>query len=187
MVGADHEAVVRAGHRELRNHALARLDVAEHEVFVRRIAKRLPARAQRGQHRIGGGADVHRQQAVGADHRQPGLRLGLVALHAVGQAHRDEGGVAAFGAQLLDRALREAAGGQRIDAAADAQHQRLQAGAAQVVGEEVGAPREFGGGIEDGRHVQGRDDLALRGIDGGEVCTHLWGLDVRMKIRNRRG
>jgi hypothetical protein len=167
VVGADDDAVVRARHRELRHHALARLDVAQHEVFVGGVAELQVAGLQRGQHAVGRGADVHRDGAVGLDDGERGLRLGLVLLHAVGQAHGDEGGVAAFGAQLLHRALRQAAGGERIDAAADAQHQRLQAGLLQVAGQKVDAALQFKGGIEDGRDMQRRDDLALRGVDGG--------------------
>jgi hypothetical protein len=123
--------------------------------------------------------------AVGLDDGERGLRLGLVLLHAIGQAHRDEGGVAAFGAQLLDGALRQAAGGERIDAAADAQHQRLQAGLLQVVGQKVDAALQFKGGIEHGRDMQRRDDLALRGIDGGQVCAH--GFACGKRIRSPPG
>ncbi|CKT03961.1 Uncharacterised protein [Mycobacterium tuberculosis] len=92
----------------------------------------------------------------------------------------------AGGAQLLDRALRQAAGGQRIDAAADAQHQRLQAGLLQVAREKVDAALQLAGGIEDGRDMQRRDDLALRVVDGGEVCAHWFCLRMK-EVRNPRG
>ena len=65
--------------------------------------------------------DVDGLLFVGADGRQRGLGIGLVLLHLVGQAHGDEavGLVAGLLAQLLDGALGQQAGGERVDAAAD--------------------------------------------------------------------
>ncbi|MNP14498.1 hypothetical protein D3C76_1068250 [compost metagenome] len=102
---------------------------------------------------------------VGRDDIQRGLGIGLVALHVVGQAHGEEaiGVIAGFRAQAFHRALAEHAGSERVDAAADAQHQGLHAGIAQAILDEVEAPLDFR--LDVFRPVERRLDVQL-GDDG---------------------
>ncbi|MNN54091.1 hypothetical protein D3C81_1688850 [compost metagenome] len=106
---------------------------------------------------------------VGRDDIQRGLGIGLVALHVVGQAHGEEaiGVIAGFRAQAFHRALAEHAGGERVDAAADAEHQRLHARLAQAVLDEADTPLDFR--LDVFRAVERRLDIQFAGdgvLDG---------------------
>jgi hypothetical protein len=75
-----------------------------------------------------------------------GLGVVFIELGFVRQAHGDElvGLVAGALAQFTHGALGQQAGGQRVDAAADAQHQGLEAGIDQAVLDKGDAPGDFG-------------------------------------------
>src|SRR5699024_12366956 len=106
--------------------------------------------ADRGVDRGGGGGDVHGHRVVGGDDLHRGRRIGLVGLHRVRQAGGDEQriGALAGGAQPFDRELTQSARQGGVLAAADAQHQARRAGAAQIVGQEIGAGRDLGGRVD---------------------------------------
>lgn len=167
MIGADHDAVPRARHRVLRDHPLARLDVAEHEILLCVVEIRQAARRERGEHRIGGRLHVDRERLVRAHEGERAPRVRFVVLRAVRQPHRDEARVVARCAQPLDGQLREPARRRRIDAAADAQHAGPQSGRAQIIGDEPDAALGFVARIERGRHVQfGGDRTPAGGLIG---------------------
>src|SRR5690606_5066844 len=89
----------------------------------------------------------------------------FVALDAVGQAQRNEIGRMAVSLGLLGGMLRQIAGYQRIDAAADAEYQRTLAVLDQLVGKEGGAADDFGGRIEGMQHLQRIHDFLLYRVD----------------------
>ncbi|KAI3483331.1 hypothetical protein L1887_53786 [Cichorium endivia] len=159
MVGTDHQAGTGTGDGVLGHHAHARLGVADDEVHQGRLAafQRLHFRRQ-GTHRR---SDVHRVQFVRLDEVDARLGVMFVVLHVVRQAHGDEavGLVAGLLTQFVDRALGEQGGGQRIDAAADAQDQDFQPGILQALLDEGDAPGDFG--IERGAVGERRLDLEL--------------------------
>ncbi|KGS79749.1 hypothetical protein X947_4300 [Burkholderia pseudomallei MSHR7334] len=167
VIGADHDAVPRARHRVLRDHPLARLDVAEHEILLCVVEIRQAARRERGEHRIGGRLHVDRERLVRAHEGERAPCVRFVVLRAVRQPHRDEARVVARCAQPLDGQLREPARRRRIDAAADAQHAGPQSGRAQIIGDEPDAALGFVARIERGRHVQfGGDRTPAGGLIG---------------------
>ncbi|MNP45777.1 hypothetical protein D3C76_1397250 [compost metagenome] len=98
-------------------------------------------------------------------------------LDVVGQAHGDEAvaRIAGFGTQFLDRELGQAAGGGGVDAAADAEHQDLEAGLAQAVLDEGLAAFDLGhhrGFVGEGRdNVQGFGDFLLAVAAHGGILT----------------
>ncbi len=178
MVGADHQAAAGAGDGVLGDHADARLDIADDEVALRRLESFQGFQLFRqGFHRR---TDVDGLLFVGADGRQRGLGIGLVLLHLVGQAHGDEavGLVAGLLAQLLDGALGQQAGGERVDAAADPQHQGLQPGILQALLDEGDAPGDLR--LHVGLRLERR--LDLQGL--GDVALDL--LHVRAPVRCER-
>ena len=105
MVGADDQAAPCPRDRVLRDHPLSRLDVAEDEIFLRSMLERVSRRLQARQHGIGRRLDVHGKDLVRLDERQGPLRILLVGLQSIGQAHRDEPGGCSLGASFCDGEL----------------------------------------------------------------------------------
>ncbi|CAG9273613.1 hypothetical protein PUN4_790011 [Paraburkholderia unamae] len=164
VIRADHEARARAGYGVLRDHPLARLDVAVDLVLLALVRDDEATGFERGEHRVGGGPHVDAQGFVRGDEseRRGGVRF--VALRAVGQAHGDEACRAvALRAQAFHGQLREAARRCGVHAAADAEHERAQAACQQALREEAHAALDLGWRVEAGCDVEFGDDCLLAG------------------------
>ena len=133
MVGADDEQSALAGDRVLRDHPHACLDVALAEVAERRSDRVGVLLGEPVDRRL----DVEDDGLLGPDEGQRELRVVLVALHAVGQPHGDEPRGAALGDELVDGEPAQAPRERGVLAAADAEHEALGAGRAQVRLQEV--------------------------------------------------
>jgi hypothetical protein len=107
MVGADHDATPRAGNRVLRDHPLARLDVAEDEVFLKVIGVLRTALLERREHLVRWPLGVDGERFVGTHELQRELRVFLIALRAVRQPDRNGMRLVAARAKTLDAQLRE--------------------------------------------------------------------------------
>ena len=108
MIGADHEAACCAGHRVLSNHALPCLDIAQDEVFLFRVGKRLAARFCSRQHCVTGRLDVDGEHLVRCYRLHGILRILLILLYAIGQTYSDELCFMAALARLADCRLSQA-------------------------------------------------------------------------------
>ena len=128
----------------MRHHAHPRLGVAQHKVhgFWLFAFKRADLSGQ-GFDRRG---DVHGLAFVRVDKVDGRGSIGFVLLHAVGQAHGNKAVrlIAGLLAQLLHGLLSQQACGQRVDAAADAQHQGLEPGVVQAALNKGDAPCNLG-------------------------------------------
>jgi len=162
LVRAHHQHVARAGDRVLRDHALARLHVALHEVVLR-VADREPRGEHLVPHAVRGGADVHGVDLVGPDDVERLLRVVLVRLHAVRQPHRDEACVAPGGADPLAGELAQQSAHGRVHATRDPQDETLRPRVRQVLGEETDAALGLASGVEVPHHLEFRDDAPLQG------------------------
>lgn len=160
MVGADDEQARLAGKRILRDHASTGLDVALREV-EHLGPRRIEVLGLEAIHRA---VDVERHDVVGLDEGQRELGVFLVGLHVVGQAHGRELRLVPFGAQLLDRELAQATRERRVLPAADAEHEALLTGGAQVVLEKVGAQPHLLGRVDGRNNIEVIDDACLQGV-----------------------
>lgn len=167
VVGADDEQPPLARERVLGDHPLPGLDVALVEVGQAVHTERGRDVRRRG---VGGGADVHAHGAVRGDEPEGGLRVVLVGLLPVGQAHGDELHVARVrvpgvggAAQLLDGELAEAPGQRRVLAPGDAEDEPARVGGEEVVGEEGHPALDLGGGVDVGFDAQLVDDRLAEG------------------------
>ncbi|CCB72486.1 protein of unknown function (plasmid) [Streptantibioticus cattleyicolor NRRL 8057 = DSM 46488] len=170
VIRAHHQAVVRARHRVLGDHALPCLDVAVHEVLVTRVTEDRAAGQHRLQRGVARGLHVHGEHLVGPDELQRQPRVLLVRLHAVRQPHREERGLPSRGADPLDRELAQPARRRGVHPAADAQHQRTQPRDGQLTGEEGHPALDLLPRLEGRAHPEIPGDLQLRGY--GRLVGH---------------
>lgn len=102
MVGADDQATVGSGKRELSDHALTSLDVAEQEILASRVTEICTGSLDRIQHSVGGRLDVDTVHFVGADRVQGPLGITLVCLDSVWQPNGQEFGLISRRSQFFD-------------------------------------------------------------------------------------
>jgi hypothetical protein len=102
---------------------------------------------------------------------QRSLGLGFVVLDAVRQSPGHEDGFESGAARPLDRELAQPAGGGRVGAAADGQHQRGGPGAGQGVGELRDPPLDLATSVEAGVDAQFAGDVPP-GPLGGRGVVH---------------
>src|SRR5690606_30460068 len=163
MVCAHHQAMARAGHRVLRDHALASLDVAQQEVLMVDIAKLNLGSKNCLQHGVARGLDIYPDDFIGGDDAKSSLRVGFVSLLAIRQAHGEESYIAPLSSHLFYRSLGQASSDTRIHASANTQHQCLCACGNQVVGKKLYTAFYFVLGIEGRADMQVGDNVALYG------------------------
>jgi hypothetical protein len=161
MIGANDKAPIGAGQRKLGDHALTGLDVSEQEILPRRITNFQAARSERGQHGIGRGLDIDREEVVRADGVQGALRVAFIRLSTIRQTYGDEAYLVTLIAQAIDGALRQKGRCQGIHAAADAQEIGLQARRLEIDREELHATACLGLRLEVGMNAQSLDDQVL--------------------------
>ncbi|MNI62099.1 hypothetical protein D3C73_1174040 [compost metagenome] len=168
----------RAGDGVLGDHAHARLGVAEDKIHRDRFL------AFEGNHFTGQGldrrADVHGMALVRLDGLQRRLGIVLIELLAVRQAHGDElvTLITGAGAQFTHGALGQQAGGQRIDTAADAEHQGLEPGVDQAVLDKADTPCDLrleGSLVGEWRlNLELLSNLTLYGLHEFTPCLVCW-------------
>lgn len=169
MVGADDQAVVRAGHRVLGDHALPGLDVAVYEVLVVGVAE-VHAGGQRCLERGSArGLDVHGQHVVGPDEGERELGVVPVGLDAVGQPHRVEPRLVSGGLGPIDGVPAHPAGGGGVHAAAEAEHKGAQTGGGQPLREESHPAFDLLLGLEGLGDLEFPGDILLQG-DGRRLA-----------------
>ena len=118
LIGSDHQSSGRPGQRVLRDHSLARFDVAQMKVFASLLDQILSLHKDRVEHGVCGWLDIHGDDTVRADDSEGLLRVCLVGLDTIGQSDCNELGIVSIGSKVRNRGLREKASSKRVDAAA---------------------------------------------------------------------
>ena len=162
VVGADHEQPAVPGEGVLGDHAVAGLGVALGE--VRQLCAGGPG--DLAVERIDAGRHVDGDGLVGVDELHGRDGVGLVVLHAVGQAHPDEHRVPALRADPLHRELGQTTGQCRVHPAGQSQHVPFGAARPQVVHEEPHPTVDLGGRVDLGLHPEVVDDRPLKFTHG---------------------
>ena len=106
--------------------------------------------------------DVELDRLLRLDELEGDLRIGLVVLHVVGQAHRDESCGVALGDELLDGQPAEATRERGVLAAADPEDEPGGARRAEVRLEEVDPSTHLLGGVDDRADIEFGDDSRLQ-------------------------
>ncbi|MNX72473.1 hypothetical protein D3C86_1038280 [compost metagenome] len=138
--------------------------------------------------------DVYSVALVRVDEIHRSLGIVFIELGLVRQAHGDElvAAVTRALAQFTHGALGQQAGGQGVDTAADAQHQRLEPGIDQAVLDEGNASGYFGleGGVVGERrlNLELLSNLTLYGLHEFTPCLMCWKgrQEPGKRVANRR-
>src|SRR5699024_6688200 len=160
VVGTHHQPTQPPGHRVLGDHPLACLDVAEDEVLGGVTVVGHARCPERLGHDVTDGTYVHRQTTVrgGEVHRPGGVVL--VLLRPVGQTHRHVLGVVSLLPDTIDCEATQTAGHERVQATADAGHQRGRTCGGQAFHEEGDASVDLGVYVEIRGNIESSDDFA---------------------------
>src|SRR5699024_3406317 len=167
VIRADDEEPLLPCQLELSDHPHPGLDIALAEVGDR-FAGGLLVLVGGG---IGGGSDIDDDLVIGTDEGQRVLGIGLIGLHMVRQPHGPEFGSRAPIAQRLHGQLAQLAGQRRVLAAADAEHQALDARGQDVVDEELDPPLGLGGRVDLRSHAECVPDLILSSVFGHALTS----------------